>query len=115
MRNRSIVLGTVTLCAIALVSVIHFIPLSLYRTRASSSSIITIMPLGDSITYGAGSSDEAGYRTLLWKECMQSGYRIRFVGTRSSGPRSIDRHHEGHPGWRIDQLSSHVIPWLTRY
>jgi lysophospholipase L1-like esterase len=115
MRNRSIVLGTVTLCAIVLVSVIHFIPLALYRTHASASPIVTILPLGDSITYGVGSSDKGGYRTFLWRECLKSGYRIRFVGTRSSGPGDIDTFHEGHPGWRIDQISSHVVPWLMLY
>src|SRR5579884_1245843 len=115
MRNRSIVLGTVTLCAIVLVSVIHFIPLTLSRTHASARQIITILPLGDSITYGAGSSDKGGYRTFLWRECLKNGYRIRFVGTRSSGPRNIDTYNEGHPGWRIDQISSHVIPWLILY
>jgi lysophospholipase L1-like esterase len=115
MRNRSIVLGTVTLCAIILVSVIHFTPLTLHRTRASVRPIITILPLGDSITYGEGSSDKGGYRTFLWRESLKSGYRIRFVGTRSSGPGDIDTYNEGHPGWRIDQISSHVVSWLMLY
>jgi len=115
MRNRPIVFGTVTLCAIVLVSVIHFIPLSLHRTHASARPIITILPLGDSITYGVGSSDKGGYRTFLWEECAKSGYRVRFVGTKSNGPSDIDTYHEGHPGWRIDQISSHVVPWLVLY
>lgn len=115
MRNRPIVLGTVTLCAIVLVSVIHFLPLGLYRTHASAKPIITILPLGDSITYGVGSLDKGGYRTFLWKECVKGGYRVKFVGTQSNGPGNIDTYHEGHPGWRIDQISSHVVPWLMLY
>jgi lysophospholipase L1-like esterase len=115
MRNRSIVLGTITLCAIILVSVIHFIPLTLHRTHASARPIIMVLPLGDSITYGVGSSDKGGYRTFLWRDCLKSGYRIRFVGTRSSGPENTDTYNEGHPGWRIDQISSHVVPWLMLY
>jgi lysophospholipase L1-like esterase len=37
------------------------------------------------------------------------------VGTQSSGPSDIDTYNEGHPGWRIDQISSHVVSWLTLY
>lgn len=115
MRNRPIVWGTITLCAILLLGVIHFNPLSAYRTLASSTPVITIMPLGDSITYGMGSSDKGGYRTFLWKESIKSGYKVRFVGTQSNGPGDIDTYNEGHPGWRIDQISSHIVPWLILY
>jgi lysophospholipase L1-like esterase len=76
---------------------------------------MTILPLGDSITYGVGSSDKGGYRTFLWRDCLKNGYSIKFVGTQSSGPGDIDRYNEGHPGWRIDQISSHVVRWLILY
>jgi lysophospholipase L1-like esterase len=115
MRNRPIVLGTLTLCAVLLLGVIYLIPLSSPKTEASAKPVITILPLGDSITYGVGSSDKGGYRTFLWKECIKSGYSVRFVGTRSNGPGDIDTYNEGHPGWRIDQISSHVVPWLMLY
>ena len=38
-----------------------------------------------------------------------------FVGSQDSGPRSLpDREHEGHPGWRIDQIAGSMAPWLLR-
>jgi lysophospholipase L1-like esterase len=114
MRTRSVVWVNVTLCALLLLIVIHLVPSHPQNTRASSRGV-TIMPLGDSLTQGEGSSDEGGYRTFLWKQYQKYGYRVKFVGTQSSGPGDIDTHNEGHPGWRIDQISAHVVYWLTLY
>jgi lysophospholipase L1-like esterase len=66
-----------------------------------------IMPLGDSITDGAGSSSGGGYRVELFTNIVGSGKSVTFVGTQSSGPATVSgrpfpKHHEGHPGYTID-------------
>lgn len=77
---------------------------------------VAIMPLGDSITYGANSSSYGGYRVWLWQDSVAAGWKIHFVGSVSSGPPSLPyKANEGHPGWRIDQLSRHVVNWLDTY
>jgi lysophospholipase L1-like esterase len=74
-----------------------------------------ILPLGDSITYGVGYS--GGYRVELFREALAAGKSLTFVGSQRNGPETIDevrfpRHHEGHGGYRIDQLMP-LVPWLA--
>ena len=77
---------------------------------------IRIMPLGDSITFGVRSSSGGGYRLPLWDEFAAAHLHVIFVGSRNSGPASLpDTANEGHPGWRIDQISTHVVAWLQKY
>lgn len=66
-----------------------------------------IMPLGDSITAGAGSSDEAGYRGPLFARAHAEGHAITLVGSETHGPPEVagaafPRTHEGHGGFTID-------------
>ncbi|WP_189938055.1 FG-GAP-like repeat-containing protein [Streptomyces aurantiogriseus] len=63
-----------------------------------------VMPLGDSITEGRGSSTGSSYRADLWAEFDAAGNRLDFVGTMTAG-QLPDRNHEGHSGWRIDQIA----------
>ena len=72
---------------------------------SATSTSIKIMPLGDSITYGVGSSTGGGYRLPLWNELRARGFPIEFVGSVHTGPASFDRQNEGHPGWKINQIS----------
>lgn len=75
-----------------------------------------IMPLGDSITFGERSSSGGGYRLPLWEEIAAAHLHVTFVGSRNSGPAALpDTANEGHPGWRIDQISTHVVAWLEKY
>jgi lysophospholipase L1-like esterase len=81
-----------------------------------SAKAIRIMPLGDSITVGIGSSSSAGYRLRLWQDGEAAHWQFTFVGSQSSGPVSLpDRQHEGHPGWRINQISANIVAWLQTY
>ncbi len=81
-----------------------------------SANIIRIMPLGDSITVGLGSSSSAGYRLRLWRDGKAAHWQFTFVGSQSSGPVGLpEKQHEGHPGWRIDQISAHIVSWLQTY
>jgi len=91
----------------------HLITLSVYRKQAPDQNVIRIMPLGDSITAGIGTVDRGGYREPLWAKCQTARWDVSFVGSQQDGPSSLlDRNNEGHPGWRIDQISNKVVGWL---
>lgn len=78
------------------------------------SQHLRVMPLGDSITAGAGSSTGDGYRLELARYMVevQQLYTATWVGSQTSGQQSNPR-HEGHPGWRIDELTPHVPEWMA--
>jgi lysophospholipase L1-like esterase len=74
---------------------------------------VRILPLGDSITQGDGV--HKSYRYNLWIKLVDSGIQFDFVGSVASNWRgnptwpdykehSFDRDHEGHWGWRSDQI-----------
>lgn len=73
-----------------------------------------VMPLGDSITDGTAVA--GGYRIKLWKSITDNGQKVDFVGSLSNGPSELgDKNHEGHSGWRIDQLDTNINSWMTTY
>ncbi|WP_163570459.1 RICIN domain-containing protein [Fodinicola feengrottensis] len=78
--------------------------------------VAPVMPLGDSITYGNGdANDGTSYRTGLWNRFMaQPGFRPDFVGSVTWG-NVPDPSNEGHPGYRIDQISADMrtYNWLA--
>jgi lysophospholipase L1-like esterase len=81
---------------------------------AESNGGVRIMPLGDSITDGVGAP--GGYRVGLWQRLAAARYRNDYVGSRFNGPASLwDHDHEGHPGWRIDQIDANIVSWLRTY
>ena len=78
------------------------------------SGAIRIMPLGDSITEGLGSTDNAGYRRPLYLGLSNAGYDVDFVGSMSHGiPDDFDKEHEGHYAWYAEQISNNINDWLT--
>ena len=78
---------------------------------AESNGGVRVMPLGDSITDGA--QVPGGYRIGLWQRFTSNGFRVDFVGTLFNGPASLGDHdHEGHSGWRIDQIDANIVGWL---
>ncbi len=77
--------------------------------------VVRIMPLGDSITYGVGSTDGAGYRARLEDRLSTAGFRVDFVGSRDAGPAGMDDDNEGHSGWTISRLARRVDRWLAAY
>lgn len=79
--------------------------------HAESNGGVRVMPLGDSIT--EGTQVPGGYRIGLWQRVTANGYRVDFVGSQFNGPASLGDHdHEGHPGWRIDQIDANIVGWL---
>lgn len=69
-----------------------------------------IVPLGDSITDGVMASgtppaaQRVSYRKKLYDDLVAAGFRVDFVGSRSSGEAAgiADPDHEGNPGWCDD-------------
>jgi lysophospholipase L1-like esterase len=82
--------------------------------NAESNGGVRVMPLGDSIT--DGTQVPGGYRIGLWQRLAAGGYTIDFVGSQYNGPGNLGDHdHEGHPGWRIDQIDANINGWLRTY
>src|SRR3954447_3974151 len=78
---------------------------------AESNGGVRVMPLGDSITDGA--QVPGGYRIGLWQRLATNRFTVDFVGSQFNGPSSLGDHdHEGHPGWRIDQIDANIVNWL---
>jgi len=79
-----------------------------------SNGGVKIMPLGDSITDGY--NVPGGYRINLWQRLAAGGYTVDFVGSGFNGPANLGDHdHEGHSGWRIDQIDANIVGWLQTY
>lgn len=83
-------------------------------TAPAGPPVLKVMPLGDSITYGVGSSTGAGYRLPFWNlVAAQARYRVDLVGTQQSGGSAIpDPDNEGHSGWMIDDIRAHIDQWI---
>ncbi|MCG8603770.1 DNRLRE domain-containing protein, partial [bacterium] len=75
---------------------------------------VKIMPLGNSITQGVhGATDDAGYRNDLAELLNSQDIDFNFVGSKRNG-RGFDRQHEGHSGFRADELLAEVDAYLRR-
>jgi len=74
---------------------------------------VRIMPYGDSITDGA--PVPGGYRAPLYQLLTNAGYKVDFVGnaTDNGASQLPDSNHEGHSGYRIDQLDSEFAGWVN--
>ncbi|MGN6552392.1 MAG: GDSL-type esterase/lipase family protein, partial [Verrucomicrobiota bacterium] len=79
---------------------------------------VRILPLGDSITLGCCSDVdiEGGYRTPLYNMLTNAGYNVDYLGTLQdyNNPALPDSNHEGHGGYRIDQIDAEVNTWLRQ-
>lgn len=84
------------------------------QSECPTEDTTVIMPLGDSITDGFNSP--GGYRVDLYPQLADAGVSVDFVGSMSNGPLSLpDKDHEGHNGWRIDELQANVSTWIPTY
>ncbi|HZL20469.1 MAG TPA: SGNH/GDSL hydrolase family protein [Polyangia bacterium] len=68
------------------------------------------MPLGDSITWGYGSSTGGGYRVGIFSQAVAANKSITFVGSQTTGPTTVSgkpfpKGNEGHSGYSIDDSS----------
>jgi lysophospholipase L1-like esterase len=89
-------------------------PVTPTPTVSGTPVTVRIMPLGDSITDGI--TVAGAYRIKLWSDIINNGYSVDFVGSLSNGPASLgDKNHEGHSGWRIDQIDTNINAWMDTY
>lgn len=112
------------LFATAVVATLVLVLGSRCLTAADAGKVITIYPLGDSITFGWSRvaphhQIPGGYRAPLYVLLTHAGYTVHFVGSNTRNPtrllmRKHATQHDGWPGWRIDQIASHVKDWLAR-
>lgn len=108
--RKSWTLSLITLVTAAL----GVTPAGVTPASATSTTPLRVMPLGDSITWGVGSSTGNGYRGPLWDKLAADGHPLDFVGTLRGGSMS-DPDNEGHSGYRIDQIAALADASLTRY
>ena len=107
-------------------------------TASARGLHITWLPLGDSITWGCGNGvlphydppgcratrahlndcgcemDAGSYRIPVAQALEQWNITTTTVGSLTAGPASSPmawRHHEGHPGWTIEEISSTSSQW----
>ncbi len=81
-----------------------------------SVTVARILPLGDSITKGR--TDHWSYRRDLEAALLGADCSFDFVGKQSgpnTGPGSalVDRNHEGHSGFRTDEILAKLSWWLN--
>nr|WP_119611632.1 SGNH/GDSL hydrolase family protein [Streptomyces acidiscabies] len=81
---------------------------------AAPTTPVRLMPMGDSITWGVGSSTGNGYRSSLYNKLAADGHPVDFVGTGRAGSMS-DPDNEGHSGYLIHQIAELADAALTRY
>lgn len=82
---------------------------------------VKIMPIGDSITQANQGHDS--YRYALWNKLQANGYtNIDFVGSLTNPFRGTykhntgwDKNHEGHWGWRADQILNRMGTWANKF
>lgn len=88
----------------------------------SQTPPLRILPLGDSITYGA--SVAGGYRLPLYTALTNLGYNVDFIGSaydNAAAGLGAEIHHEGHSGWRISNpgasngIYEYLPGWLPTY
>jgi lysophospholipase L1-like esterase len=80
-------------------------------SQATRVTPAPVMPLGDSITHGTQVA--GGYRVKLEDHLIAAKRDFTFVGTQSSGDINLEsRRHEGHKGYRIEDIATEVGSWL---
>jgi len=86
--------------------------LGLAVSSAFGAPPFRIMPLGDSITDGVGAV--GGYRLRLYQLMTNAGFNVDFVGTQNDNgaPGLPDSDHEGHSGYRIDQIDAGLLGYF---
>lgn len=80
----------------------------------AAATALRVMPLGDSITWGVGSSTGDSYRQALLTDLTGEGHTVDMVGSVRNGTMA-DPDNEGHSGYRIDQIAALADASLDRY
>jgi len=91
---------------------------------ATFGQTVRIVPIGNSITQADAA--RLSFRYALWKKFIDAGATVDFVGSlqaHNGGTPSFptyqgntfDQDHEGHWGWRADEIESNLPTWLQGY
>ena len=83
------------------------VSLTLTATAVRADTQITVLPLGDSITAGS----EGGYRKAMIRQ-LHDDHAVTVTTFGSQTDDNLPKGqsaHEGHPGWRIDQLNDNLV------
>ncbi len=100
--------------AATIIAVTATLALNVGVASAESNGGVRVMPLGDSIT--EGTQVPGGSRIGLWQRFTTNRYTVDLVGSQFNGPSTLGDHdHEGHPGWRIDQIDANIVGWLNTF
>ncbi len=70
--------------------------------------------MGNSITFGIGSTDGAGYRKVLFEKLLAEGYQVKMVGSQQNGSFS-QPYCEGYPGKVISYLADSIVAKSASY
>jgi lysophospholipase L1-like esterase len=65
---------------------------------------LRVLPLGDSITNGVGSTDGNGYRDYF-VETVEQGGALQMIGSHTGAGKMPDNQEEGWNGYTIDEIS----------
>jgi len=91
------------------------------------SSLVCILPLGDSITQGGKTDrDEFTYRYHLYCMLKDANIDFKFIGSLTTGlqegstwpeykGKEIDLHHEGHYGWKTAAVNEKLDDWIPKW
>lgn len=81
---------------------------------AATVSGQTTMPLGDSITFGVGSTNSNAYRLQLYTDLTGASQTVTFVGSLTSGSDlpAPEQKNEGHSGFKCLDLDASVASWI---
>jgi len=89
-------------------------------SHAKNPHAVRLLPLGDSITQA--NKDHQSYRVWLWQMLESQSIAVDFVGSMDANyqgdpsfPEGFDRNHEGHWGWRSDEILEKLPEWLQLY
>lgn len=111
MRRFWSVAGTVAGVAVLAAATLGYVGAATGTALAETNGGVRVLPLGDSITDGF--NVPGGYRVGLWQRFGAGRFTVDFVGSQFNGPATLGDHdHEGHSGWRIDQLDANIVSWL---
>jgi lysophospholipase L1-like esterase len=81
----------------------------LATVSSATAALLTILPLGDSITFGIGSYGNVAYRLRLWQDFGSDPNAVDFLGSQHGFAAALgDKDHEGFSGYAIDSIKSNL-------
>jgi acyl-CoA thioesterase-1 len=102
---------------LAAIAILYYVRVYGVDSRIAPLGPVKIMPLGDSITESYQGLHS--YRFFLWRIAIGKGYRIDLVGSQrgvhdgAPANRDFDMDHEGHWGWRADEVLAQIHGWVS--